>query len=101
MNETQIQELKMKLMPVIKKQKLQSVKLFGSRARGDNRSDSDYDLYIDAPYIEDMFELGTLFEELKRALKADVDIVLKPDIYTRLDDYMLKAIQRDGIAIYG
>jgi len=89
------------LLPVIQKQKLKKVILFGSRARGDNRSDSDYDFYVDAPEIKDMFAFNGLYIEFENALHSSVDIVLTPDSYTKIDDYILEAIDRDGVQIYG
>lgn len=96
-----IEDLKNKILPVVKKHKLVSVYLFGSRARGDAQKDSDYDFYIDAPYIEDMLDFGELFTDMKDVLQAKVDIVLVPDSYTKLDEYIMKAIQRDGVLVYG
>lgn len=98
---TDIQKLQKQILPIVKKHRLASVYLFGSRARGDAKQDSDYDFYIDAPYMEDMLDYGVLFEDMKDVLKANVDIVLVPDKYTKLDGYILQAIQRDGVLVYG
>lgn len=86
---------------VITKYQLKKVILFGSRARGDNRIDSDYDFYIDAPNITSLLQLGCLFDDMKKALNAEVDIVLFPDKYTKIKPYLLNAISEEGVVIYG
>ena len=96
-----IQQLKKKITSVAEKYGLAAVYLFGSRARGDFNQKSDYDFYVDAPMLEDMFELAALFTDMKDTLKAEVDIVLKPDKYTKLDDYIAQAVERDGVLVYG
>ena len=75
--------------------------LFGSRARGDNRENSDYDFYINAPNMKSLLQLGCLFEDMKQALHSEVDIVLFPDKYTRVKEYLISAIKRDGVLVYG
>ena len=95
-----VEELRAKIMPVIKKQKLKKVVLFGSRARGNAKQNSDYDFYIDAPEIQSMFKLSELFTDMKSCLQSEVDIVLTPDKYTKIQDYLMQAIQKDGVVIY-
>jgi predicted nucleotidyltransferase len=53
------------------------VQLFGSRARGEARRDSDYDLLIffQDDYTPGLFELGGLHHTLTEALGAPVDVV--------------------------
>lgn len=53
------------------------IQLFGSRARGEARRNSDYDLlvYFQDGYTPSLFELGGLHHTLTEALGADVDVV--------------------------
>lgn len=51
------------------------VYLFGSRARGDNRPDSDYDFCVVAPEGMGLFRMGGFYGKLEEALGAEVDIV--------------------------
>lgn len=79
--------------------------LFGSRARGTAREDSDYDLAveIDAP---DYRELQSVAREAaqRAAGRAEVDIHLRQtgDVEARRDDpgYMEWDIAREGIVLY-
>jgi predicted nucleotidyltransferase len=50
-------------------ERLERVVLYGSRARGDHRPDSDYDIAV---FIKDP---GTLGEELKRLAEVETDIL--------------------------
>ena len=53
------------------------VQLFGSRARGEARRNSDYDLlvYFQNGYTPGLLELGGLHHTLTQALGAPVDVV--------------------------
>ncbi|MBQ3627041.1 MAG: nucleotidyltransferase domain-containing protein, partial [Synergistaceae bacterium] len=46
MTEAELEELKKIVAPIAEKRGVDKVYLFGSRARGDNRPDSDYDFII-------------------------------------------------------
>ena len=51
------------------------VYLFGSRARGDNRPDSDYDFCVLTDDGCTLFTLGGFFSDLKDALGTEIDVV--------------------------
>lgn len=51
------------------------VYLFGSRARGDNRPDSDYDFCIVAPKGMGLFKIGGFYGKLEEALGMEIDII--------------------------
>jgi predicted nucleotidyltransferase/DNA-binding XRE family transcriptional regulator len=62
--------------------------VFGSVARGDERSDSDVDLLLDVPDDVGLLTLGRLERELRQILDADIDLVpeagLKPAVRKRV-----------------
>ena len=93
-----IVKLKKVIRPVAVKYGVEAVYLFGSRARGDYRPDSDYDFYIKKGKIRGYFALGGFFEEMKEAVQADIDLVSLEE--EELDEYLKKAIQKDGILLY-
>ena len=95
------EEIKEKLLPVVKKLGIEKVVLFGSRARGDYNKKSDYDFYVEAPRVKSVFDLCELCEEFRRCLSVKVDVVLPPDEYTRVNKALFNAIKKDGVAIYG
>lgn len=61
---------------------IRSIRVFGSRARGDERADSDVDLLIEAekPYRFDLLGLISLEQELSAELGISVDLVLDEDL---------------------
>lgn len=96
-----VEDLKKKILPVAQKYNLSSIYLFGSRARGDAHQNSDFDFYVEQQNVLGMFELSGLFQDLQELLNCDVDIVVKPmNKNSKLDDYILDAIQQDGVLLY-
>lgn len=75
----------------------QKVDVFGSRARGDNRANSDADfLFSDEGHAINFLEKQAAEEELKNILGVEVDLV--PD--TRVVARMRPNIKRDLKIIY-
>ncbi len=73
------------------------VYLIGSRARGDNRPDSDYDFCVLEPRGTGMFKMAGFFQKLKEALGTDVDIVSERVLG---DDDFSKGIINDRRLLY-
>ncbi|MCL2148665.1 MAG: nucleotidyltransferase domain-containing protein [Methanomassiliicoccaceae archaeon] len=82
--------------PIAARYGVRSVYLFGSRARGDNRDDSDYDFCIDHGKVTDPLQMCGLICDLESALRKRVDAVsehaLKPEI--------LEEVLTDGRLVY-
>ena len=59
-----------------------SLRVFGSRARGDARPDSDIDVLIEAekPYRFDLLGLIALEQEMSADLGIPVDLILDEDL---------------------
>lgn len=80
---------------IAKKYNIDSVGIFGSRARGDNRDDSDYDIFV----IGDLsLDMELIFEEeLEKYLGFNVDVIkLNKDT----DKILSKNIINEGSVIY-
>lgn len=69
--------------------------LFGSRARGDNRPDSDYDILIRFKKGEEpgFFKYMEIEEKLSEILKQKVDLVTEEALSPYIKDYAMKDIK--------
>ena len=94
--ELTIEELSEIVGRIAAKYDMLKVYLFGSRARGDNRSDSDYDFCVLTDDGCTLFTLGGFFSDLKDALGAEIDVVCEDDIEGDFREEVL----RDRILLY-
>ena len=93
----EIAELQARAAPVFQKYGFRKVGIFGSRARGDNRADSDLDLlYSDEGHPVDFFEKQEAEEELKSIFGVNVELVPDGRVIAR----MRPSIKRDLKIIY-
>ena len=70
-----IDEIRELVAPIARKHGVERMYLFGSRARGDNKEDSDYDFCISPGAISDLIELSCFLCDLKETLGRDVDYI--------------------------
>lgn len=96
MTAEELQRIKGIVNPIAEKYGVARVSLFGSRARGEERPDSDYDFLISSGRVRSLFKLGGLFVELKEALGADVDIVTD----TCDDPEFVQDVKNDEVLLY-
>ena len=83
--------------PIAKKRGVDRIYLFGSRARGDNDGESDYDFYIIPGRINSLIGLSGLMQDLKEALGIEVDIISE-DPHIKED--FLQGVLRDRRLVY-
>ncbi|MFA5019897.1 MAG: nucleotidyltransferase family protein [Candidatus Pacearchaeota archaeon] len=87
----EIENIKSKIVPVLKKNKVTKAGIFGSYSRGEQRKDSDIDIVVN---IEDknMSLLGfiALIRILEEILKRKVDLVEYNAIKSRIKDRILR-----------
>lgn len=69
--------------------------VFGSVARGEQREDSDVDVYIEGE-LKGLFALAGIKNELEELLGCQVDIVRLRD---RMDNFLKKRIQKEGVYV--
>lgn len=82
-------------IPIVKKEfGVKSMCLFGSTARGEDKEDSDVDIFVDMP--PKAMKLFSLSEFLRTLLGKEVDVIRN---HARLNDFFLQEIERDGIRI--
>jgi len=80
--------------------------LFGSRARGDNRKDSDFDLMVVVPknlLIEDKFKIQKILRTTLAKRFIDADVIVKSieeiNRYKNITGSIVKYANREGIEI--
>ena len=91
-----IEELSEIVAPIARKYKVGRIYLFGSRARGDNNENSDFDFCIDSKNMEGLTKLCGFLCDLEDALGKEVDIVSEGYI----TDGFAKEVYKDGKLIY-
>lgn len=74
---------------------ISSMCLFGSVARGEQREDSDVDLFVDMP--PKAYNICAAAEYLEELLGCSVDLIRN---HSNLRPFFLKQIQHDGIQIF-
>ena len=80
------EETKRKIDELCKKYKVRELSLFGSRVRGDNRIDSDYDFLVEfVPEARvSLIEFSNVRLELEELLGTGVDLVPKNGLKKRI-----------------
>jgi predicted nucleotidyltransferase len=90
-------ELKTRIAPIASRHGVRRVYLFGSRARGDARSDSDIDLCIEKGSIRTLLDLSGFYMDLQETFGCPIDVVTTDSI----DGDFKSAIEKDFVEIYG
>ena len=79
--------------------------LFGSRAKGEEREDSDYDILVIKSGIKNKREISRKIYRNMLGTNASVDILVElPEIIEKYKDsvgYIYKQILKEGKIIYG
>lgn len=86
------QDIKEKVIPVLKRYRIVKASIFGSFARGSQSPESDLDLFLEVPKGTSLLQLGGLYMDLKDALGRKVHILTTN---TKVDPIIQKNIQRD------
>ena len=97
--EYSLEELSEIVGQVARRHHINAVYLFGSRARGDNRRDSDYDLIVEIGPGFRAFDIFDFEDELRAILKCDVGAMTESVL--RKDNDFTREVLRERILIYG
>ena len=92
------EETKQKIAELCRKNKVRELSLFGSRARGDARPDSDYDLLVE--FFPDagigLIKYSRMQIDLSNILASKVDLVTKKG----LKEYLRNNVLAEATPIY-
>lgn len=80
------ESLLMKLRSYFKGQPVSKAWLFGSRSRGDNREDSDFDILVDFDNNVGLFKYASMINDLESILKHGVDLVSESSLLPWVKD---------------
>jgi len=96
-NIKKIEELKEKIIPILKANDVVRSSVFGSFARGEDTPESDTDFLAELEDNNSLLDMVHLKNELEDFLRRKVDIITYDSVNPRLKDYIF----RDEIKIYG
>jgi len=81
-----------KLIMLLKKYGAKRIEIFGSYARGEERTDSDLDVIVEFSERKSLLELVGIEQELKDHLGIKVDLLTKQSI----SPYLIKKIEKES-----
>ena len=96
LNDNAIRELSAAISPIAASFGVEKLYLFGSRARGDARPDSDYDFLISKGQVRTLFLHAALCQALEEALRAPVDLITD----TSSDAALIAKARKDAVLLY-
>ncbi len=89
MQSLSVNQIKEKVLPILKAAGIKRSSLFGSYVRGEQLENSDVDLLVEYPEKTTLFDIGELKINLEDALGKSVDLVGYNVIKPRLKQYIL------------
>lgn len=93
--QAQIQDIKNKVLPILKHAGVKRSSLFGSYVRGDQTKGSDVDMLVELPDGKSLLDLVRLQRQLTETLGKKVDLITYNSIHPLLKNY----IERDQLQI--
>ena len=87
--ELTLEQLKARVLPILRDHKVAQAGFYGSRVRGDARSDSDLDLMVRLPNGATLFDMARLNLALEDELGVKVDLATYAGIDSRIRDQAL------------
>lgn len=87
---TNIEEIKKKTVPILRRAGVTRSAIFGSYIRGEARDNSDIDMVVEVPKGTGLFSFVGLQYKLEDALNKKVDLVTYKSIHPLLLDRILR-----------
>lgn len=97
-----LERLRSMIAPVCRRHAVARMQLFGSRATGQARDDSDFDFLVEfLPQAKaGLFEMGGLKEDLEQQLGQGVDLLSRPAVERSRNPYRRRSILAAPITVY-
>jgi hypothetical protein len=92
-----LDRIKLRIKPILIKNNVSRLSIFGSFARGEEKKNSDIDMLVKFTGQKSLMDLMDLKFDLEKELKIDVDIAT----YDSINPLLEKIIKKDEIKIYG
>ena len=86
----EIEDIKYKIIPILKRYDVKRAALFGSFVRGEQREDSDIDILVEFKDGKSLLDLAGLKIELEKALGRKVDVLTYNSLHPLLRDKILQ-----------
>ena len=82
------------MLPTLRAQyRVNTLEVFGSFARGEERADSDLDLLVTFDEVPSLFRFVALENDLSDSLGIKVDLVMKDSLKPNIGKYILEEAQ--------
>jgi predicted nucleotidyltransferase len=88
-----LEEVKEKMIPVLKSYDIAKASVFGSVARDEARPDSDVDLLVELGTPMGMIKYTRMINELEDSVGTSVDVITNKSINKFLKPYILQDLQ--------
>jgi predicted nucleotidyltransferase len=85
-----LDELRIKILPVLQHHDVIHAAIFGSFARGEEREDSDLDILVELKKGKSLLDLVALKLELEEVLKREIDVVTYNSLHKRIRERVLE-----------
>src|SRR3989344_8262351 len=86
----EIEKIKEKIIPILKKNGVKRAGIFGSYARGEQNKDSDVDILVEFKEVISFFDFAGVKLEVEETIGRKVDLVDYKIIKPRIKEYVLK-----------
>jgi uncharacterized protein len=92
---TELKEIRKKIIPMLKEAGVIRSSLFGSVVRGELKKESDIDILVECKKTKGLFHLVKLKHKLEEELERTVDITT----YSSLCPYIKKYVKKEEVQI--
>lgn len=90
MVDMKLEEIKVKIIPVLRRYDVRKAAIFGSYVKGEEKEDSDIDILVEFKGEKSLLDLSGLKIELEEVLGRKVDVLTYNSLHPLLKDKILQ-----------